>query len=96
MALPTERIRFYYKFATGWNCEERTDLDTLRAKNEAEFDEWLAAHEQEVRERVAADIEAAMNAIGHAQANAHEGHIPDTANHILAGYAQAARIARTA
>lgn len=59
--LPTERIRTFYVHATGWSMvppSERPDLGRMRVAQGAEFDRWLAAHDQEVRESVAQEIEA--------------------------------------
>lgn len=75
------------------------DFEATRSSTEFEWLRLVVSDvapliEAQVREQIAAEIEASMNAIGHAQANATEGHIPDVVNHILAGYAHAAGIAR--
>lgn len=51
--IPTdERIRSFYVHATGWSmipASERPDLARLREANAAEFDAWLADHDEKVR-----------------------------------------------
>lgn len=54
---------------------------------------YLAAHEREVREQVAREIEAVAERIIHAQIEANR-HIPDIIARLLDGYSQAAHIAR--
>ena len=72
-ALTDERVRMFYACAYGWRTEDSVedgerDLSEMRARQGAEFDTWLAAHDAAVIDRAKRDErERIGEAIGEAR-----------------------------